>query len=384
VNWALLGINAAIFLFITMPLSSNRVDPSDPMLLEYLRHMAPSLPAFITPQQFLAQVSAYDLFVFSHGFKPGAFQFGDLFFSMFLHANFMHLAGNMLFLWIYGDNVEHRLGRIGYVACYLLTGIVATLVFSLFSGSSMVPMVGASGAISGVLGFYFLLFPRNKVKVFIFLFYFFQMILLPARWVIGAFIVFDNLLPVLVGAQSGVAYGAHIGGFFGGLGLAWLGERFNWRFPWSDRLQRIGGTGKRERRKSRPDAGKARGSLLSVVREAIAEQNFGGAVKAVSLMDKKEMAALKPRECISLASWLEQGGHPVAAGRMLRTCLSSHPGSKELSEVYLMLGLMRLRQGQPTAAYQHLLSVFDHNPSSETSRLAKESLSRINVYRKRR
>ena len=104
----------------------------------------------------------------------------------------------------------------------------------------MMPMVGASGAISGVLGLYFLLFPRNKVKVFVALFPFFMnVVLLPARLVLGIYILFDNLLPFLVGAQSGVAYGAHIGGFVAGLALAWVGEQVAWHWPWRDRFWRM-------------------------------------------------------------------------------------------------------------------------------------------------
>jgi membrane associated rhomboid family serine protease len=149
---------------------------------------------------------------------------------MFLHGGWMHLAGNMLFLYIFGNNVEARLGSVPYLLVYLLTGVTATLFFAAFAPGSQIPLVGASGAISGVLGCYFLWFPRNRVKTFIFLFPFLMTtVLLPARLVLGVYLILDNLLPFIIngGAGAGVAHGAHIGGFLGGLGLAYGFDR--WR-----------------------------------------------------------------------------------------------------------------------------------------------------------
>ena len=150
INWSLLAINVAVYLVLTLPLSSQPANPQDPALVDYLRVVAPSVSPSVAYQALGRQISAYDLFVFKHGYRPGAPEVSDLLFAMFLHANFWHLAGNMLFLWIYGDNVEHRLGRVGYLLTYVLTGVAATLVFALFAGSSLLPMIGASGAISGV------------------------------------------------------------------------------------------------------------------------------------------------------------------------------------------------------------------------------------------
>ena len=128
----------------------------------------------------------------------------DLFTSMFMHAGFMHLLGNMVFLWVYGDNVEHRLGRVGFLFSYLLTGIAATLAFAGVAGNSGTPLVGASGAISGVLGLYFLLFPGNRVRVLVFLGWFITTIMLPARIVLGIYVVIDNILPLVVQSESNV------------------------------------------------------------------------------------------------------------------------------------------------------------------------------------
>ena len=144
--------------------------------------------------------------------------------SMFMHGGLMHLFGNMLFLWIFGDNLEDRLGHVRYLVFYLLTGILASLahVFSTVAlsegGSSMlVPSLGASGAISGVLGGYVLLFPRNQVRVILFRF----LTTVPAYVALGLWFLFQFVsgLGLLGGGaqEGGVAYAAHIGGFVAGL-----------------------------------------------------------------------------------------------------------------------------------------------------------------------
>ncbi len=380
VNWFLIAVNVVIFLFISLPLSYRGVNYNDPQLQEYIRYLYPSLRTMFSLKRVLAQMSAYDLVIFIHGYKPGGPELRDLFASLFLHTNFLHLAGNMLFLWVYGDNVEHRLGRLGYLLTYLTTGIIATLCFAFFAGRSMTPLVGASGAISGVLGLYFLLFPRNKVKVFVVLIpFFFNAILLPARLVLGFYILMDNLLPFLVGSQSNVAYGAHIGGFLSGFALAWIGEQFAWRWPWTDSFWRLGRTPKRKVTYKNTEE-----TLLSEVRAALAKHDPDRAFAALSKMDRQKLSALEPDECSVLANWLDLTDHPVAATRLLRNCLASHPGAHNLADVYLALGLMRLRQGQPTAAYQHLLSVFDYKPAPKTAGRARQALAQIDIFRRRR
>lgn len=221
-NWLLIVVNVAVYLFISYPLTLQGVNLHDPALPEYLRFIAPSLPRNLSLTYLLQQLSSYDIFVYTHGYKAGAPQLSDLFSSLFLHGGLLHLAGNMLFLWIYGDNVEHRLGHLPYLLLYLLCGVAATLFFALFTSVSMTPLIGASGAISGVLGLYFIFFPRNQVKVFLAFFpIFFNVVLLPSRLVLGFYLLIDNLLPFLIAARGGVAYGAHIGGFLAGLICAW-------------------------------------------------------------------------------------------------------------------------------------------------------------------
>ena len=157
-----------------------------------------SAPAHVDLRTLLSRTSAYDLFVFRYGFRPAAPHVADLFYSLFLHAGLLHLAGNMLFLWIYGDNVEHRLGRLWYLLAYLGTGVAATLFHSVFDSATELPLVGASGAISGVLGFYYLWFPYNRVRLLVVFFPFLvDVIIVPARLVLGMFLIVDNLLPFL-------------------------------------------------------------------------------------------------------------------------------------------------------------------------------------------
>lgn len=221
VNWLLIAVNVAVFLFLTVPLSVAAPDPSDPayaVLRDRLRDLVPY--AQIGP------LTAWDVAVERWGFVPDRPSVATLFSSMFMHANFAHLFGNMLFLWIYGDNVEHRIGRVPYLLSYLFTGVVATVTFAMFARDGATPLVGASGAISGALGAYFVMFPRNRIKLFVLIPpLFLTTFLVPAPFVLGAYVLLDNLLPFLTTSGGSVAYGAHLGGFVAGVGLAWLAER---------------------------------------------------------------------------------------------------------------------------------------------------------------
>lgn len=137
--------------------------------------------------------------------------------SMFMHGGWGHLLGNMLYLFIFGDNLEHRLGKSRFLLFYLLTGVIASLshVFSTFllQQSSVIPSLGASGAISGVLGGYMLLFPKLKVKAL----FLYQVVVIPAALALGVWIAFQIVSGMLSGGGGGVAYAAHIGGFIAGL-----------------------------------------------------------------------------------------------------------------------------------------------------------------------
>ncbi len=151
-----------------------------------------------------------------------------VFTSMFMHGGWLHLGFNMLFLWIFGDNVEDSMGHARYLAFYLLCGIAAALAQSLVNPSSTTPMIGASGAISGVLGAYLLLHPYATVRTVIFLGIFATMMHLPAMIVLGLWFVMQLVSAALGSAgQPGVAFWAHIGGFIAGMALIPLFKKPN-------------------------------------------------------------------------------------------------------------------------------------------------------------
>jgi len=136
--------------------------------------------------------------------------------SMFLHGGFLHLFGNMLYLWIFGNNIEDFLGSFRFIFFYLLSGLGASLTHIVFHPNSQVPMIGASGAIAGVLGAYLILYPRARVLSFVFLFFFIRILPVPAFFLLGIWFIAQVLN---VGLGGGVAWFAHIGGFLIGIAL---------------------------------------------------------------------------------------------------------------------------------------------------------------------
>jgi membrane associated rhomboid family serine protease len=147
-----------------------------------------------------------------------------LFTSMFMHGGWLHIAGNMLFLWVFGNNVEDRLGRVKFLLFYLLAGLIAVYTQVLIDPSSTAPTIGASGAIAGVLGAYAVLFPRARVLTLIFIIFFVTIVEIPALillslWFILQFIPALGQVAVKSGGGQGVAYFAHVGGFVFGLAI---------------------------------------------------------------------------------------------------------------------------------------------------------------------
>ena len=177
---------------------------------------------------FLVELSGGDAFIMQWAFVPSRFlanpvgDFATLFTSMFMHAGWLHLGGNMLYLWIFGNNVEDRFGHAKFIIFYLLCGLGATFAQLMFSLGSNVPNLGASGAIAGVLGAYILMFPQGRVRVLQGQ----QVIQVPALIVIGFWIVlqlFSGIGSIANTADTGgVAYMAHIGGFVAGFVLTFL------------------------------------------------------------------------------------------------------------------------------------------------------------------
>ena len=166
----------------------------------------------------------------------------SIFSSTFLHAGILHIGGNMLFLYIFGDNIEYKFGRGKYLALYLFWGLVAGFVHILSDPSSSAPAIGASGAISGVLGAYLVIFPNAKVLTLLLFGFFIRTIRISVKWYLPFWFIFQNVLPALVGSSgSGVAFFAHIGGFLIGMLTGFLyrkthGSEFMYgtRYGWKD------------------------------------------------------------------------------------------------------------------------------------------------------
>ncbi len=136
--------------------------------------------------------------------------------SMFMHGAWFHLLGNMWFLWLFGNNVEDSMGRGRYLAFYLLSGLAAATAQTIVNPSSIIPMVGASGAISGVMGAYVILYPRVRVHMLVFLFIFITRIAVPAYLMLGYWFLLQLLGGSAASGEGGVAFWAHVGGFVGG------------------------------------------------------------------------------------------------------------------------------------------------------------------------
>jgi len=196
VTIALIVLNTAVFLVLA----------AAPRGLELAALHYGAVPSAITHARPLAQPAAVPPLL-------------TLLTSMFLHGSLFHLLGNMLYLWIFGNNIEDRLGPVRFALFYLVCGVAAALTHILFEPSSPVPMIGASGAIAGVLGAYALLYPRARVRTLVFLVFYIDILPIPAGLVLGLWFVLQVLN---VGMGGGVAWFAHIGGFLAGLLLVRL------------------------------------------------------------------------------------------------------------------------------------------------------------------
>lgn len=200
VNYILVAVNIAVFIFL-QDLGTN-----DRFLLSYA----------LIPEEILTGTDY--ITANGAGVSPTPVHL-TLFSSMFMHGGIAHLAGNMLYLWVFGDNLENRMGHVRYLFFYLLCGLIASLTHvmltAILAKQSFIPSLGASGAISGVLGGYLLLFPKNTVRVWVFAF----VMHVPAFITLGLWIALQLFSGYgsLGSEGGGVAYAAHIGGFFAGM-----------------------------------------------------------------------------------------------------------------------------------------------------------------------
>jgi len=366
VTYALIAINIAVFALVTIPLSLARPDLNDPLLLEYLSAL--NLRGDWPIQSLLDQVSAYDLAVFRYGYRPAHGSLPTLFTAMFLHGGWLHLAGNMLFLYIFGDNVEHRLGSLRYLFAYLGSGVAATLFFALFVPGSHVPLIGASGAISGVLGFYFMWFPRNQVKIFVFLFPLLMThVLIPARLVLGFYLLVDNLLPFLItnAEGGGVAHGAHIGGFLAGMGLAATSDRL------PGLLQLKG-----------PRVSRARTNLVDAVTDIVRAIERGDVAHAAeryaTLETRAQRGQLATNNVLAIGRHLLEDNRLELALTVFRRLIAERPGDAGLDQAYLGAGQAMLRKQRcDTAAWHYFLAAVDLARTPEVAEAAREGLREI-------
>ena len=218
VTIALIAINSAVFLF--------SIFLGDRGFLEFTYKFA------YIPVELVHAVELTPELAFSTYLTP--------FTSMFMHGGWLHLIGNMLFLWIYGNNVEDYFGGLKFVFFYLLSGLAAIALYTLFGASSEIPLVGASGAIAGTMGAYIVLHPKARITVLI-IFFFIQFIKIPARVVLGIWFfmqLFMSLRDSTTG--GGIAWMAHVGGFlFGFVLLKFLTKLYGRRGPRRSSGQRI-------------------------------------------------------------------------------------------------------------------------------------------------
>jgi membrane associated rhomboid family serine protease len=172
--------------------------------------------------QWMLPQHALQVFTAHYALIPAYFSVSAVLTSMFLHGGWMHIIGNMLYLWIFGDNIEDQLGHAGFLVFYLASGAVAAAGQVVINPYSVVPMVGASGAIAGVMGAYFVLYPESRILTAIFIFFFFDLVEVPAIFFLGIWFLMQLLsgvgsLGVSNASAGGTAFFAHIGGFVAGL-----------------------------------------------------------------------------------------------------------------------------------------------------------------------
>jgi membrane associated rhomboid family serine protease len=173
---------------------------------------------------------ARQAFIRGFGIVPAELAWTTLVSSMFLHGGWLHIIGNMWYLWIFGDNVEDRMGHGRYLVFYLLSGAVAGAAHALINPDSFVPTIGASGAVAAVMGAYFVLFPRSRVLTLIPLFIFIEIIEIPAVFFLGFWFLMQlfsgaGSIAHTTGSQGGIAFWAHVAGFLAGFGGVFVFRR---------------------------------------------------------------------------------------------------------------------------------------------------------------
>lgn len=384
----LIGINVVVYLFLNLSLEGKPVTEKDfranrPVLVEILLRTNPkAVPTESALRAIASQMDRYHLLVVEkYGFKPAKPIWIALLLCMFLHAGFLHLAGNMLFLWIYGDNVEHRLGPIPYLIAYLGTGMVATYSFAVFNSGSTTPLVGASGAISGVLGFYLIWFPHNYVRVFLWIFVFVQVIHVRALFMLLFYLFIDNLLPLWVSSMQagrgggGVAYLAHLGGFVAGIVAGWLFNRVKGVPP----RPQFGPQPLGARRETDPVQIRSIKDHTQDFVWAVEHSEMPQAAHSFAAIVREGGRVPEPKHVFVLGHWLYEQGYVQDAVAVFRYYLKSFPRGEDTDRVNLGLGVLMARKlGQPRAAKEYLLAAIDAAPQGDqVAEVARAELDRL-------
>lgn len=213
----------------TVPFVNYGLIAANVVVFIYMLYMGPA-----AAERLVLHYSVRPIEFFGPESHPGLQAYTAVLTSMFLHGGILHLAGNMLFLWIFGDNIEDYLGHVKYLFFYVACGVAAVFAHGLTHSGSNLPMLGASGAISGVLGAYLILFPRAGVWTFFFFIFFWQIIKVPAVVIIGLWIVVQAVNGILTydKAGAGVAWFAHLGGFIAGIVLIFILKDMAGRKAW--------------------------------------------------------------------------------------------------------------------------------------------------------
>ena len=215
VNKAIIGLNLVVFLYELLLGGIGLLFGADSLRLTLFFLTWGFIPRELT------EGIAYQSFISAGDIETPLPTWATIFTSMFIHGGFLHLAGNMMFLWVFGGNIEARLGHFKYLLFYLVCGVAATLAHWLVDQASPIPLVGASGAIAGVMGAYVMLYPRNRINSII-IFFFITVVRFSALVLLGFWFLwqlFQALFYIGVSSQVSVAFWAHVGGFVAGVAI---------------------------------------------------------------------------------------------------------------------------------------------------------------------
>lgn len=357
---------------------------------------------------------ALDRSVLDYSYVPADPRLTTAFASMFMHGSWMHLLGNMLYLWIFGDNVEARFGRVAYLALYLATGLLAGVAHGVSDASSAIPSLGASGAISGVQGLYLVAFPHNRVKLLVFFYYMARVIRVPALGIMLFWFVINDVFPTVLSrggaASGGVAHMAHIGGFVSGVLLALLMRGSIKALAPADRAYGDPTVWGDSRGPQRWDSGRGVGAYVRVPdRRGVVDRGpdaFGGFDDASSLdhlpareriltlwragrwseaaaalaqeLRAGEVPDLPDREFIRLCGRLYDEGRYDDAKAAFTAFLGAHPGSSGAPVAAFALGMIASRRDGDLATARRLLAIAaERHPDPASRELAARELARI-------